>query len=105
MDTPRREIPLNMSSRFTTTYIGRCALRNPHVMAPMTCVRSDGESGAVGKVDGTLGQASAGLLEHRFVAGSGHAARFSVSHMVQGQVHLGDDVKAVQDNQDVGAGS
>ncbi|MDT0497721.1 hypothetical protein RM530_10140 [Algiphilus sp. W345] len=43
------------------------------------------------------------FLEHRLIAIAGHAPGLGGAHIVDGQIHLGDDVEAVGDIQRPGA--
>ena len=44
-----------------------------------------------------LEDAPAGLVEERFIAVLGHLAALGGAHVVEGFIHLGDDVKTVED--------
>ena len=50
-----------------------------------------------GEILGALQEAPAGLLQHRLAALAGQCPRLLGAHVVQGVIHLGDDVKPIQD--------
>lgn len=52
-----------------------------------------------GEILAAFEQAPAGLLEHRLVAILGHAPGLGGAPIVDGQIHLGDDMEAVEDIQ------
>ena len=56
-----------------------------------------------GQVGFALEDAPAGLFEHRLIAILDEAAGRRGPHVVEGVVHLGDDVEAVEDVDGVGA--
>src|SRR6267142_1916307 len=56
-----------------------------------------------GEIPFALEQAPAGFLQDGLIAGLGHAAVLGGADLVEGLVHFGDDVKAIQDVKGLGA--